>query len=115
MANARGMRETVAFIEMNPDLWDQSSWLHCFAAIAVETAGYTVLPSLWVRLPNRSLKVWNAAAEVLNLTGDQARALFAPDATLPDLRALIAEITRPSRVPRHARRDRHAGHLGLVG
>lgn len=78
MADVKGLRATLSFIQANPQLWRQDSWLHCFAAIAVELAGYDVLPSLWVRLGNRSVHVWDAAADVLDLTGDEARLLFAP-------------------------------------
>jgi hypothetical protein len=108
------LRATLACIEANPGLWEQGSWLDCFAAYAVELAGYDVLPSLWVRLPHRSVQVWDAAVEVLDLTGDQARALFASDNSLADLRTLVAEITRPRCPARHAR-DRHLRHLRLVG
>lgn len=114
MADVHGLRATLAFIQANPQLWRQDSWLHCFAAIAVELAGYDVLPSLWVRLDDRSVQVWDAAAEVLNLTGPQARALFAPGNALAELTALVGEIVRPYQVPRHARRDRHARHLRLI-
>ena len=113
MADVHGLRATLAFIRANPQLWDQSSWLHCFAAIAVELAGYDVLPSLWVRLDDRWLKVWDAAVEVLDLTGPQAQALFAPGNTLAELASMVAEIVRPYRA-RHARRGRHASHLRLV-
>jgi hypothetical protein len=108
VADVHGLRATLAFIQANPQLWKQDSWLHCFASIAVELAGYDVLPSLWVRLDDRSAQVWDAAAEVLNLTGPQARHLFAPSNTLADLTALVGEITQPRRTPRHAR------HLRLV-
>ena len=108
MADVRGLYATLAFIKANPQLWRQDSWLRCFAAIAVELAGYDVLPSLWVRLDDRSVKVWDAAAEVLNLTGPQAQALFAPGNTLANLTTLVAEIARPPGTPRHAR------HLRLV-
>ena len=108
MADVKGLRATLSFIQANPQLWRQDSWLHCFAAIAVELAGYDVLPSLWVRLDNRSVPVWEAAAEVLDLTGPQARALFAPSNTLNGLSALVAEITRPQRTPYRAR------HLRLI-
>ena len=67
--------------------------------------GTNVLPSLWVRLGWRSLRVWDAAAEVLDLTGDQARRLFAPGNTLPDLFRLVNEFTAP----------RPGGGLRLVG
>lgn len=108
MADVKGLRATLSFIQANPQLWRQDSWLHCFAAIAVELAGYDVLPSLWVRLGNRSVHVWDAAADVLDLTGDEARLLFAPNNTLDDLRSLIGEIAQP-------RRARHlARHLRLI-
>ena len=111
MANVTGLHRTLAFIEMNPAFWDQSSWLHCFAAIAVELAGHLALSSLWVRLPGRSVQVWDAAAEVLDLARDQARALFDPG----HLRALVDEILQPHRAPLHARRGRHARHPRSVG
>ncbi|GAA2019039.1 hypothetical protein GCM10009839_14230 [Catenulispora yoronensis] len=107
MANVHRLRSTLGFVEANPGLWDQGSWLDCFAAIAVENAGYVVLPSLWVRVGYRSVKVWDVAAEVLDLTGAQARRLFAPGTSMAELRKLIAEFAaaRPPRlsVPRHAR------------
>ncbi|WP_194923180.1 hypothetical protein [Catenulispora pinisilvae] len=112
MADIHGLRATLAFIRANPQLWDQGSWLHCFAAIAVELAGYDVLPSLWVRLDDRSMQVWDAAAKVLNLTGNEARLLFAPGNTLAELTALIGEIgeiVRPYKSPRHARHLRPVG------
>lgn len=114
MADIQGLRATLAFITANPQLWRQDSWLHCFAAIAVELAGYDVLPSLWVRLDNKSVQVWDAAAEVLDLTGPQTRTLFAPSNTLAELTALVGEIARPYQAPRHARRDRRGRHLRLV-
>lgn len=95
MANVRGLHAVLACVEANPGLWDQGSWMDCFAAIAVELAGYSVLPSLWVRMGWRSQRVWDAAAEVLDLTGDQARRLFAPGNTLPDLFRLVNEFTAP--------------------
>jgi hypothetical protein len=105
VANIARLHTMLAFVESNPDLWDQGSWLRCFAAIAAELAGYNVLPSLWVRLEYRSLPVWDAATEVLDLTGDQARRLFAPGNTLPDLFRLVGEFTV----------SRPGGHLRSVG
>lgn len=108
MADVYGLRATLAFIRASPQRWDQGSWLHCFAAVAVQLAGYDVLPSLWVRLDDRSVQVWDAAAEVLSLTGPQAQALFAPGNTLFDLAALVSEIAQPPKRPGQAR------HLRLV-
>lgn len=114
MADVHGLRATLAFITANPQRWRQGSSRSCFAAIAVQLAGYDVLPSLWVRLDDRSVQVWDAAAEVLNLTGNEARLLFAPGNSLEELAVLVGEIVRPSRMPRHARDDRRRGHLRLV-
>lgn len=113
MADVRRLNETLAFIEMNPALWDQTSWLHDFAAIAVELAGYPVLASLWVLLPSGLARVWDAAAELLDLSVQQARRLFAHSNSLAELRLLVAEFgaSRPPQlwVPRHARRLRRVG------
>jgi hypothetical protein len=94
VANADRLHITLSFIKANPDLWDQGSPLHSFAAIAVELAGYNVLPSAWVWLPGRLVWLTDAAAEVLELTGPQSRRLFAPNNTLADLQQLVAEFTR---------------------
>ncbi|MBS2550494.1 hypothetical protein KGQ19_26845 [Catenulispora sp. NL8] len=102
MADVHGLRATLAYIQDNPQRWRQDSWQRCFAAIAVELAGYDVLPSRWVRLDSRSVQVWDAAVEVLDLTGDQGWLLFNPGNTLAELRMLIAEITRPRHAPRHS-------------
>lgn len=103
MANTSRLHAALAYVESNPHRWDQGSWLSCFAAIAVELAGFRILPSLWVRLDHRSVRVWDAAAEVLDLTGEQARRLFAPDNTKADLFRLVNEYTT-TRPARHLRR-----------
>ena len=115
MANVIRLRATLEYIEADPDLWDQGSWEDCFAAWAVYLAGIWVSPSLWARVGDRSVRVWDAAAEVLDLTGNQARALFAPDVTLDGLRALVDAIDGSVHRPRHAKRQRHDRRLRLVG
>jgi hypothetical protein len=109
------LRETLAYIEVHPEEWDQRQWIcgtsACFAGRACLLSG--AQPCDWggkVVQPNdeeetglvvaqdsdstRAIGVGEMARRLLGLTDDQADRLFHLDNDLEDLRYLVGKLTR---------------------
>jgi hypothetical protein len=105
MANMSELEATLGYIEAHPEEWDQKNWFcetaACFAGITVIRHGWQ--PVNWYHLP--SGKVTSeihrdgeegyasvVASQILDLTHNQACALFVCDNTLDDLKQAIKAI-----------------------
>ncbi|WP_017974342.1 hypothetical protein [Actinopolyspora halophila] len=96
--NAALLRATLDHILNHPERWDQSQWAMCFAGHALALTGRTLTwrgPDLYLddHWLNDSVGLTDIAGHELGLTGDETQRLVAPDSTLADLVANVADIT----------------------
>jgi len=103
MANKGALERILAHITDNPGSWDQMRWNMCFAgwtvrlikgAVLIERGCCDLCSTL--RLDGKALsgvEVPELAQEALDLTAEQADALFHQRNGLGDLRRLVGEFT----------------------
>jgi hypothetical protein len=98
------LRETLAYIEVHPEEWDQTKWIcdttACFAGRACLLSGDRPHGSVYEDgergIVSFGTNSWGAirhrAEELLGLTWIESERLFSMSNTLDDLRRIVAEL-----------------------
>lgn len=113
MPNTKLLKRTLNYIEAHPDEWDQKHWAswtqcgtaYCFAGWTVALAHPGASPDFsegaspdgettgYVVVDGESVDIEEFATELLDLSGEQADALFCATNSLDELRRQVAELT----------------------